>query len=275
MIIDFYTIIDPLKLLEALSVFNPINGKLIVGEYNVCNIEIGSIFGGLGRLDFCDEKSLHYIDSAYGGFNPYLSNDNVPLAIRIFQHAVKENIVGIKKLKTDINFGTVSKYNENGFFNDSFYETICCTHFLGDRKIHFMPDLSYYCLKFDIYNSIISDNQLVCSNKDIIKISEKLSFENHLHLSTDGINKQVIKKWTPKNIREIYKIIEEPQLFSNLIEATQLVLEEKKYQNDLKIFLPKWVADFTTLGSVSLVEMLYKIFRHKKKGFHNKGSGKV
>ena len=62
------------------------------------------------------------------------------------------------------------------------------------------------------------------------------------------------------NRKLLLEIITEPKLFFKLTDSSKRIIEKEALDNEMKLFIPKYLGDFFTFGSISIGHLAYKKF---------------
>jgi len=79
-----------------------------------------------------------------------------------------------------------------------------------------------------------------------------------------GLLSQTLAAWQPNSLGEYLAAIDHPQLLRGIADSVEEVIAANQYRRDLLLFLPRFLADFATVGAASAIEMVYKIYRRNR-----------
>ncbi len=267
-LLDFASILDPLILLESLIIYRQTHKKIFLAEHSVSNIAF--MWFRLGFEDYYDLREADILNSFDGHLDlnsTILANWNLPLAIKLLQHSIREGFIEVLP----------SNYDALGirFLKESGLPT-----FGGAQIFEFSFQNLFLTISPDIPQAFASDVGIVLRNNLHASFSnpnhkfatnDPLTEKGILKKIKDGTLSHVLEIWRPNNFNEIYGLIAEPKLLPDIVNAAKEVTEDQAFKNDLLLFVPRFLADMATGGVYSVCEMAYKIYR-KKFSSHSKKS---
>lgn len=263
-LLDFFAITNPVILLESLILFRQTESEIVVAESSVKNIEIDWATNDICdiKYDLTNPEIIKFISSDWNLADAGIYNTNLPLAISIFQHAVREGYIKILSPKTKLDPHT-SKLMENLSLPRG--SILDYPDYGGmDGPITICPDVpwdSYDNLSLALSNGFgllpahpelrkLKNDPLLHNTDLFLKVEQKMMTEP-LHLRSLS------------DIDSYFALIDKPTLLPEIVEAANILFEDKNYKKDLKLFFPRLIFDTLTGGLASHAEMLFKIYRKK------------
>jgi len=273
-LLDFNTIIDPVSLLTGLTIYRKSHEKLYVrGESLVYqyNYESEPFLGdNFGRFDDKDALNMASSVCKRQSNDIELMPNNLCLAIRLLQHAIKERIITVLDdhllgewyrsdnyvSEKEINDLKAFKYIDKHLYSGAKYNSIILE-----------PDTPGQRLR-DISMSLKQGWDMTLGGRTF----SFLDLENSAKIQPKNIGKyeETISLITAERFETYAAIIDNPNIFSSISEATTTAINEENYQKQICCFLPKYVANLFSIGTYSLIEQLWVIVKRQFKNNSNK-----
>lgn len=251
-VIDFSVITNPVALIDALLFFRAKGEHLQVGEHNVVAVDID--FYAPQRQTVTDDLrdpdlARHVSDVIQPGFGSKIDVSNIGLALRVFQYAAQQGYIEIVPGGTGV--------LPNDSFRNMDLPLAQWYHYTNMAVVPDHPD----ALREDLRLASARSGSLVtCHDKLLLK----------KHLAPHGawivpaagaISVKLATRWVPTNDAEVLACIDNPQLLPGLTAAVAEQVEAEAHESDLRLFLPRLLADHATGGTFSLIEILVRIWR--------------
>lgn len=266
-LLDFNTIIDPVALLASLVVFRQTHERLFVrGEALVYTYDYEDLpHPGMNFGRFDDEKALGI--ASYICKRPEddleLQPSNLCLSIKLLQHALAEGIVTILN---DHLFG--DWYGEDKIIPPDEIRRLPSFHYI-DQNLYSGAKYGALILQPDTPGRFQDLGMSLKQGWDVTLGGQTFSSQDLIDQAKVkpkdlGQPKEYIRLLTADRFRVYTSLIDEPGVLHAVSEATRAVVETQNYEAELRWFLPKYVLDALTLGTYSLVEMLWLIVKRNR-----------
>jgi hypothetical protein len=257
-LIDFNTIIDPVALLSCLITFRNTHDRIYVRSesliyrwhHDPVERSLAENFGSLRDAGF-----LHIAPSICKR-----SKDD----LRLQQHALDEGIIttlndsfmgpweGDDKmidLQTLQRIPSFEYINHNLFDGGKYGNIILTTDKPGQRYDDLRMSLKQ-CWDVAIGGRTFSPLEMIANSKS--------------KLYDLGYQAEVIRLLNAESFKTYTTLIDNPKLLPTIAEATKKVVHEENYKDKLRWFLPRFALSKLSMGTYTLVEMLWIIARHER-----------
>lgn len=183
---------------------------------------------------------------------------NLYLAINILHFAINEGIINIIEEDTSKKgWDLFSKVQKDPLFENviaditalPFYEGWMC---VTDGYIHEANSNLAFSLEYKL------DLVVNSSRFDNIGYGEKLFKKDNTNIF--DLQSKIIKEANLNKWSEFQYLITEPKLFFKLTDSSKRIIEKEALDNEMKLFIPKYLGDFFTFGSISIGHLAYKKF---------------
>lgn len=265
---DFNTIIDPVALLTSLVLFRQSHQQLFVrGEslvYRYDSEDLSSQEMNFGRFD--DERAI--VTASYICRRPVddltLHPNNLCLSIRLLQHALAEGMV------TVLNDHLLGDwYGEDKRASPDEIRGLPSFRYI-DENLYSGAKYGSLILQPDTPGRFEDLGMALKQGWDVTLGGRTFNPQNlidgaKLKPKDLGLPKEYIRLLTADRFSIYTSLVNEPGMLGAVSEATKAVVETQNYETELRWFLPKYVLDTVTMGTYSLVEMLWVIIkRHRR-----------
>lgn len=262
-ILDFFVVSNPATLLEVLIVFRQSHRRLIVERQSVEHIAVDWRDNAIAdfSFDLRDPEFITFISSDFATHGPASSaTTNLPLALRLFQHALKEGYIevleapsikdpALKELARSLNpsrGGYGIDYPEHGGAN---------------APLTVGPD-SPHTVAANVDLALAGGYQVAFADPRFYKRENDPLLQSGMFAEmATGVLRDLLSRWSARSFEELQAIVDHPTLLPQLVEGVSAIIEERQYHQDLKMFLPRVAADALTGGIAGYIEMLYRILK--------------
>jgi len=261
-LLDFSSITDPAVLFESLILYRQTHDRLYVSEQSVnVYVESDPLDWHGGRFDLRDPDFIGHIKRAIASDDISLESWNLSLALKIFQHSLKEGYIEIlpnppKDPELDEFLESKGLDRVRGRyleFGGRVEESVQIGPLSGGRE----ATLS------DIRLAIGKGFQISVGSMTRTEVPlADLATAGLLAQVKDGELKQGIRLSNPSSLDDLYWAIARPCMLQQIVQATQSVIAERKVKEDLLFFFPRLLADKVTFGLWNAAEILYRVYRH-------------
>lgn len=274
-LIHWDVITDPFALLKTIVINKNINKRIFVRKselfvsfwdgYQV-PVERGICLSEINNRKLLLEIITEMPWTNKNNFN--FNWQNLYLSISILDFALNEGIINI--IEEDISekgwdlFSTIKKdpLFENVIADITalpFYEGWMC---VTDGYVHKANSNLAFSLEYKL------DLVVNSSKFDSIGYGEKLfkkDSTNVFDLQSKVIKEANLTKWS-----EFQYLITEPELFFKLTNTSKEIIEKEALDDEIKLFIPKYIGDFFTFGGLSIGHLAYKKFINWKNNNYKK-----
>lgn len=187
---------------------------------------------------------------------------NLYLAIRILNFALDEGIISI--IDDD-----VSNEGWNSFKNlqnDPLFESVIA-------NITAFPSYDGWMCVTDSYVSEANVNlafsleyklELVVNSTNFDKIGYGKNLFKNKDAEVFNLQSSILKEVNLDKWSEFQYLIAAPELFFKITTETKKIVETKILNDEIKMFVPKYLGDFFTFGGISAAHLIYKKYKHWK-----------
>lgn len=268
LLLDFNTIIDPVSLLSCLITFRQTHENIHVRDESLIyryNDENGKQNHGIPNFGNLSDRNILSLASRIckrSGDDLSLQSNNLCLALRLFRHALDEGIISIlddtlmgkwagvdKSVSQEVLRQTPSfEYVDRNLFDGAKYGSVIFQPDKHQRYDDLALSLKQYwdtTLGGRTFNPI-----------DLITESQCKPFDF-------GYQGEVIHVLNVEEFSTYTTLIDNPEILPIVLETAKSVVEDQKYENKVRWFLPKIVLNKLSLGTYPLFEMLWIIIKRE------------
>jgi hypothetical protein len=262
-LLDFASLTDPRSLFQSLILYQQTHNQIYVGR---CSVDKVCVFwdradGGEYYFDLRDPDLLNYM-TGFDMDDVSLAEWNLPLAIKIFQHAIKEGLIEVlpEESNEDIEAAgyLMTKEERSHFVGIQ-------TYYYGPKATHLtiVPDIPSSFLE-DIYICLLNGCQLsVTDARFVDESNDPLGQSVFLEKTGQGKLIDTLRHWQPKSLSEIFVALSHPPLLTGIVDTTVALMERKKLKKDMLMFTPRFLLNRTSSGLFGLLELLYRVYRSR------------
>jgi len=270
-VLDFFVLSNPVRLIESLIVFRQSHRRLMAERLSVENITIDWRDNTVGDVSFDlrDPEFITYINSDFAALSSEVTPTNLPLALRLFQHSVKEgyievveatsiqdpDLIELRRRLNPARGSCLIDYPEHGGANAPLT--------IGPDWPH-TPTANLEVALAGGYQVAFGDPRFYERDSDPLLKSGMFAE------TATGVLRDVLSGWSSPSFEELRAIVDSPILLPRLVERVSSVIDDRQYRQDLKLFLPRVAADTLTGGIASNVEMLFRILKKQYEGWKDR-----